>query len=251
MQSLRATIWTALVLGVTATAGACQDPSGPTPPASAGLRVLFVGNSLTYYNDLPETFAAVARGAGSSLVVEMFAQPNYGLVDHLRVSGAVEAAIRTGDWDYVVLQQGPSTQPDSRDSLVAWTRLFDPIIRSAGATPALYMVWPPKGQAGGFDAARTSYQAAAAAVNGIFLPAGAAWQEALSQDAGLALYGPDNFHPSPLGTYLAAITIYEALTGFDPRQLPPSAHANGTTLTVPPATVRLLQDAAYEANRRY
>lgn len=251
MRSFRITFWTALAVGLSASAGACQDATSSPSAPPADLRVLFVGNSLTYYNNLPATVAAVAREAGTTVQVEMFARPNYGLVDHLRVSGEVEAAIRGGNWDYVVLQQGPSTQADSRDSLVAWTELFDPIIRSSGAVPALYMVWPPKGQAGGFDASRASYQAAAAAVNGTFLPAGAAWQLALANDGGLSLYGPDNFHPSPLGTYLAAITIYGKLTGHDPRRLPATAQADGRTIAAPAATVRLLQDAAYEANRRY
>lgn len=240
-----------LALGMAATAGACQDSSGPGGGSSADLSVLFIGNSLTYYNDLPGTIADVARDAGATIHVEMIAKPNYALIDHLTASGEAEAAIRRGGWDFVVLQQGPTTLPINRDSLVLWSQMFDPIIRGAGAVPALYMVWPTKGQAGGFDLVRQSYQAAVAAVSGTFLPAGVAWQEALASDPNLPLYGPDNFHPSPLGTYLAAITIYGTLTGFDPRKLPALAHANGSPINVPAATVRLLQQAAREANLLY
>ena len=44
---------------------------------------------------------------------------------------------------------------------------------------------------------------------GLLLPAGDAWRAAWAADARLPLYGPDGFHPSPMGTYLAALVIYE------------------------------------------
>jgi len=236
-----------LVVGALSAAGACQDSTAPLPKEPVSLRVLFIGNSLTYTNNLPTTLADVARTAGDSIYVEMIARPNYGLIDHLTLNSGAEAAIRRGGWDYVVLQQGPTTLPVNRDSLVLWTQMFDPIIRSVGATPALFMVWPVLGQAGGFEAVRRSYQLAADSVGGVFLPAGMAWKLALDRDPAVKLYGPDSFHPAPLGSYLAAITIYEALTGHDARELSEYALLNGTALTVPVATVRLLQAAAHQA----
>jgi hypothetical protein len=113
------------------------------------------------------------------------------------------------------------------------------------------MVWPSGGSSSGFDAVRLSYQAAATAVNGLFLPAGAAWQIALKDDPSLPLYGGDNFHPAPLGSYLAAVTIYEGLTGRDARNLTEYAFMDGAVLNVPTSTVRKLQVAAHEANTRY
>lgn len=239
-----------LLVASLATSGACQEGGSATGPVDS-LNVLFIGNSLTYVNDLPGTLQAIALTEGVAVRVETVARPNYALIDHLTLSGDAEAAIRRGGWDYVVLQQGPTTLPINRDSLILWTKMFDPIIRSVGAVPALYMVWPPKGQPGGFEAVRLSFQIAAEAVNGVFLPAGAAWEDALLRDGALALYGPDNFHPSPMGTYLAAITIYGKLAGRDPRALPPYAIVNGAPLNLPTATVRLLQEAAHQANLQY
>jgi len=252
MQRWRTLFTSMLALGLLAAAGACQDtaaPAAPSPPVS--LRVLFIGNSLTYYNDLPATVAGIATAAGDSVLVEMVAKAGYALIDHLTLSGEAEAAIRRGGWDFVVLQQGPTTLPVNRDSLILWTRMFDPLIRAVGARPALYMVWPPASQPGGFEAVRVSFQMAAQAVNGVFLPAGVAWQDAWQRDGSLALYGKDGFHPSPLGTYLAALTIYQRLTGHDPRTLPPYAFVNGAALNLPEATVRLLQQAAHQANAQY
>lgn len=230
-------------------AAACQDGSEPAPPVTR--KVLFIGNSLTYYNNLPATVAEIAVAGGDVIQVGMVAKPGYALIDHLTEGTDAVDAIRRERWDYVVLQQGPTTLPVNRDSLILWTKMFDPIIRSAGARPALYMVWPNANQSGNFDAVRTSFQMAAQAVDGVFLPAGVAWQEAWRRDAALPLYGPDHFHPSSLGTYLAALTIYERLTGHDARTLPAYAVVDGAALNVPEATVRILQQAAHAANAQY
>ena len=251
MQRWRSPLTTMVALGLLAATGACQDAGAAAAQQPTSLRVLFIGNSLTYTNDLPGTLAGVAKTAGDKIYVEMIARPNYALIDHLTNNSGAEAAIRRGGWDFVVLQQGPTTLPINRDSLVLWTRMFDSIIRPTGARPALFMVWPEGASAHGFESVRIAFQNAAKAVNGVFLPAGAAWQIALERDSALALYGPDNFHPSPLGSYLAAITIYEKLTGHDARKLSGYAFMAGAALNVPTTTVRLLQDAAHEADSRY
>jgi hypothetical protein len=66
-------------------------------------------------------------------------------------------------------------------------------------------------------------------------------------DPQLQLYGPDGYHPAELGTYLAALVVYERITGHDARVLPAQAVMAGRTLDVPESTVRLLQRAAHEA----
>ena len=221
----------------------------PLPPG--GHHVLFIGNSLTYVNDLPSTVAAIARSAGDTIRIATEAQPNLALIDHLTGSTAAVEQIALGGWEFVVLQQGPTPRGICRDSLILWTKLFDPLIRKVGAKPALFMTWPASNQTGIFDDVRISFQQAAAAVNGVFMPAGEAWRSALRADPTLAVYGPDGFHPSSVGTFLAALEIYERITGRDARTLPPIAFSNGLPLALPEATVRVLQAAAHDANTMY
>ena len=247
---LRTLLSVVLALAVLSGTGACQDGSGPSG-GTPSLRILFIGNSLTYYNDLPGTLADIARTAGDTIAVESATGPGYALIDHLQGRSGAVAAVKRGGWDYVVLQQGPSTLAVNRDSLVLWTGMFDSIIRPTGARTALYMVWPAGASAQGTDAVRQSYQLAAQSVGGLFLPAGVALRLALQGDGTLPLLGSDDFHPSPLGTYLVAITMYEKLTGKDARDLPDRAWANGTALDVPAPTVQLLQEAAHQANTQY
>jgi len=67
------------------------------------------------------------------------------------------------------------------------------------------------------------------------LPAGEAWRAAWRRDSTLALYGPDAFHPSILGTYVAALVIYGGLTGRSPLGLPARLQPlSGVLVDVPP-----------------
>jgi hypothetical protein len=235
---------------VAMTASACGSQRGPLAPVG-GIRVLFIGNSLTYVNDLPGTLASLARSVGDTINVQTAAEGDFALIDHYRGGSTALAQIAAGGWKFVVLQQGPSTLPINRDSLILSAQLFDTHIRRVGATPALYMVWPTSDRIAFFDAARISYQMAATAVNGVFLPAGRAWVTAWETDPDLKLYHQDGLHPSPLGTYLAALVIYERITGHDARLLPGTAVVEGRTLNAPEATIRLLQRAAHETNALY
>jgi hypothetical protein len=200
-------------------------------------RILFIGNSLTYANDLPAMVCALARSAGRQATCETVAKPDYGLEEHWNDREARQAIAR--GWDVVVLQQGPSALPESRRLLISFARRFDAEITKAGARTALYMVWPSRTRRGDFPGVSQSYAAAARDVKGLLLPAGDAWRAAWAIDAALPLYGPDGFHPSVMGTHLAALVIYEQIFASAPPAGPVPAEAQ------PVADV--LRRAAHEA----
>jgi hypothetical protein len=128
---------------------------------------------------------------------------------------------------------------------------FSEVIRSAGAVPALYMVWPEEARRFDFAGVLDSYRAAADSVDGYFFPAGAAWQEAWKFDESIGLYGPDRFHPSKLGSYLAAVVMYEQLAGERAPDLNRHIGTEYGSVTLSPLVGEALHDAAREANRRY
>ncbi len=225
------------------------QPLVPLP--AGGHHVLFIGNSLTYVNDLPATVAAIAASAGDTVRVAMEAGPNLALIDHLTGSSNAVARIAQGGWDYVVLSQGPTPAGICRDSLFLWTKWFDERIRAVGGKTALFMTWPTVGAQGSFDDVRISFEQAAARVGGTFMPAGEAWRAALRVDPTVPLYGGDGFHPSATGTFLAALEIYERITGRDVRTLPLTAFSGGQPYSLPESTIRMLHDAAHEANERF
>lgn len=241
-----------IIAGVLLSSLSCASDKTTAPDNSKDgvIRVLFIGNSLTNSNDLPRTLEYVAAAGGQELVAVRVTSGGYGLEDHWRV-GIAQEEIARGGWDFVVLQQGPSALETSRQNLIEMTKRFDPLIRAVGARTALYMVWPDTVYFGDFPRVGGSYLLAAEAVNGLFLPSGLGWRAAWDQNSLLPLYGPDGFHPSALGTYLAAVVMYERLTGQDARNLPLVVQVENNVVDVDEATVRLLHAAAHEANTWY
>ncbi len=215
-------------------AGSSSGAAAPVQEASGEISVLFVGNSLTIQNDLPAMLDALLRSTGWDQVrVASLSQPGFGLEDHWR-GGVARAAIRTGAWDVIVLQQGPSAT-EGRPSLLEYSSRFAKEARDAGARVGLYMVWPTKARRYDFDGVSESYSMAADAADGVLFPVGDAWREAWCRDRDLALYGPDAFHPSQAATYLAALVIYGRLTDSDVSGLPPDLELDSGYAPVPPS----------------
>jgi hypothetical protein len=242
---MRRVLIVAVVVAVTScgsspTASSATEPAAGTPTAGGG--ILFIGNSLTTTNDLPAMIERLARESGGSpLVTRTVAEGGFSLEDHWN-RGVAQRVIAAGGWSVVVLQQGPSALPESQANLREYAQRFDAEIRRVGARPALYMVWPESERAAVFDDVVASYRRAAEAVNGLLYPVGEAWRIAWRRDSRIALYGPDGFHPSPAGTYLAALVIYQQISGRSTIGLP------SPLSSLDAATVRVLQEAAAEAN---
>lgn len=208
------------------------------------LRVLFVGNSLTAANDLPALVHALSKVSdGPEIETAAIAPGGFALEDHWATGDAREA-LASGQWDVVVMQQGPSSLPDSRANLVEWATRWARDALAHDVRPAVLTVWPEQYRAAyAFAAVVASYRAAALASGSLLLPAGAAWRLALQKTPKLRLYGPDGFHPAPLGSYLAAVVVYAGLTGHMPATLPSAlgdARANAQQL-------RLIRSAAVAA----
>lgn len=192
------------------------DRLGPDGKAS----LLFIGNSLTYSNELPGLIGTLLESVGIPSEIEGVLGPNLGLQDHWQ-ERSVRAKIRRGSFDFVILQQGPSAT-EGRPSLLEYGERFAQLIHEAGSRPGFYMVWPAVSRAFDFDGVATSYRMAATSTDGHLFAVGDSWRAAWRLDPELALYGPDGFHPSRLGSILAAVVFFEGLTGRPAPAEPPS-----------------------------
>ena len=222
--------------------------TGWLAPAAAGtLRVLFVGNSLTYSNDLPEMVAALSRGGGVRIETGMIATPDAALEDHW-ADGRVRQEFASKRWDVVVMQQGPSSLASSRANLVKWAGRLADEARAAGLRPALMTVWPPNARRAYMTEVIESYRTAAEACRCELLPAGLAWHEAWQRSWDLRLYGPDGFHPSVEGSFLAALVVWAGLTSTDPAIATAAVELDGGEhLRIDESRVRLYRAAAAAA----
>jgi len=208
------------------------------------VRVLFLGNSLTRKNDLPSLVEAMAAAGGVKLKAVAITPDGGSLEDHWQNERARQVLASTL-WDHVVLQQGPSSRPESQIHLRKWSAQWADEARQHGVKPALYMVWPFQGQKNGFEQVSKSYRSAAKASNATILPAGDAWQEALRRDPNMPLYQSDRLHPTRAGTYLAALVITYELTGVKPTSVPARLKlASENEFALPDAQADTLRQAA-------
>ena len=191
------------------------------------LRILFIGNSYTKVNDLPGTFAALARAGGHQVEVGMVAPGGQTLAGHV-TSPETQAQLVAGRWDVVVLQeqsQIPSVA-QSRDAVMApAVRTLVEQIRMIGARPFLFSTWahrdgaPEYGLSTGAamqDAIDASYLSIGEQLSVPVVPVGEAWTAAMVAVPSATLWQNDGSHPTAAGTYLAAAVFYAALFDDDP-----------------------------------
>jgi len=227
------TVWRLLVLclgvliglgafGLTRLAEASCSPFASTPC----VRVLFLGNSYTYVNDLPTVFRDLARAGGQNVETSIVAEGGETLADHAASPESVDA-VRGSRWQFVVLQeqsQIPAVESARQSQMFPAARSLVGIIRAAGATPILLQTWAHRD---GWPDYRLGYPAMQAAITegyralgaelGVAVaPAGQAWQTMLRQDPTIALWQEDGSHPSRAGTYLAACVLYARIFNASP-----------------------------------
>lgn len=208
---------------------ACS-PAAQCDRSHACLRVLFIGNSYTFVNDLPATLAELVRAGGRTLETGMVANGGWALAQHA-ASAATLDLLASQRWDYVVLQEQSQLPSDPRARSAAMypaVRALVEAIRQAHATPLLFQTW---GHREGWPAQGMptypsmqaqigqGYQGIGSELSVQVVPAGDAWAAALGRDAGAELWQADGSHPSEQGTYLAACVFYAAIFGASPEGL--------------------------------
>lgn len=193
--------------------------------AAAPLRILMLGNSFTFYNDMPETLAdmtgyeVVSHTRGSAHLSEQF-DPNSDIGTE-----SLED-LKSGDYDYVVLQE-MSTVPmdDSEEYLQSMDKLAA-LAREGGAEPVIFATWAYDTTKYGAkshgmsvsemdDALQKSFKDAATATDALIANVGEAFSSA-SYDK--RLYADDGKHPSKDGSRLAAEVIAKTIESDRSRQ---------------------------------
>jgi len=191
------------------------------------LNILFLGNSFTNTNNLPHMLTKIAGSAGVEIFtasvlkggafLHNFTDPAHEL------SAQLAEVYPTRKWDYIVLQDhafNPAKDPedflDSAATLCAQMQ--------CGAQFLFYSTWPYRTNTAILDSIgltytamldglTSSYQKAADTLGGIRVPVGNAFALSTQVNTDIDLYRPDDYHPSPCGTYLAACLFFKAITG--------------------------------------
>ncbi|MBP5649798.1 MAG: T9SS type A sorting domain-containing protein [Bacteroidales bacterium] len=203
-----------------------------------GYKVLFIGNSYTDVNNLPQLIASIAEAEGDTLVFSANLPGGSTFNNHLNNPTTI-SLIQQGDWDYVVLQ-GQSQEPSFPDGqfysetypyaqqLCERIRQYNP-----EAKPVFYMTWgrkngdqsncpyfPPLCTYEGMDSLLyLRYMTMAADFDAEVSPVGALWHYLRDHHPEIELYASDGSHPSLAGSYAAACSFYSVLFRKDTRSL--------------------------------
>jgi hypothetical protein len=172
--------------------------------------LLFIGNSLTYTHNLPSLVQEVGRRQGLELEVNMITKPNYALIDHWKEK-EVQRLINSKKYNYVIIQQGPSSQLAGRRMLIEDGKKYTDLCAKNGCQVAYFMVWPSWQNAESFEKVILNHEDAAAQNGAILCPVGREWKNYIDKTKDLSYYGADRFHPSLKGSKVAANIIYHSL----------------------------------------
>ncbi len=196
----------------------------PEPAVGDRPRILFVGDSHTFYNDLSGTFFRIANSFGHKSDVYELSKGYYSLKRYANPEdelGALFDKTVTGKkWDFVILQENASTalsvSPD--EEMFPYARTLDEKVKSAGGQTAFLMTWAPKnGAKDGFkkqsreelqSVMAENYIAISDELDDLVIPAGIGFMRCTESYPDIELWDADGKHPSSAGTYLTACTIY-------------------------------------------
>lgn len=177
---------------------------------NADYQLLFIGNSLTIENNLPLLVKNRGEQLGISVSCTSEAGPGYGLEDHWNI-GIVQSEISSGFYDFVIIQQGPSSQAYGRESLIEFGGYMADLCDTNDTQLAYFMVWPAIVNYSTFDAVINNYTDAANINNAINCNVGQIWKFHIDSSGDYSYYGSDGFHPSLAGSELAAQIIVQKL----------------------------------------
>ena len=231
--------------------GHAQTPAAKAQDvdASREVRVLFIGNSLTYVNNLPATLRALATAqpASTRITTATFVAPGGTIAERWK-DGHAAAALRDGKWDVVVLQERGGLlacmvdaeqrqQGECRGAERAHKQ-FAELAKASGARTLLFATWGPD-EAWQLKLDRAIKQLASRTSADV-VPLGSTLRAYAAKHPEASTF-PDKVHPSLPATLIMAAQLYRIITGND-------AQAADVTLDFPllPANALIKPDAPLE-----
>lgn len=226
-----------------------------TLQANDTTRVLFIGNSYTAVNNLPQIIKDMATEGGHQLIVASSTPGGMTLQGHLQQNTSLHF-LDQGNWDFVVLQeqsQIPSfPEPQVEQEFYPYAKTWDSLIKAKApcAKTIFYMTWgrkngdqqncpyfPPLCSYEGMDSMLyLRYTNIADSVQAYISPVGPLWHF-IRLNTTIELYQQDESHPSTAGSFAAACAFYTLFFNESPSN-------NLFSYTLPNATAQSIKDAA-------
>jgi hypothetical protein len=210
---------------------------------AAPLKVLFIGNSFTARNNVPDLVAQLAESRGKRLQHRLISAGGASLRMHWN-KGDAQKAIRQTRYDYVAIQEQSTLPIKNPARMHENIRLFDKEITGSGAKTALYLTWARQNAPETQKLITNAYVAIGEELGASIIPVGVAWQNFIRKQSHPVLHDQDKSHPTLAGSYLAACVFFAVL--FDENPVGIASDIKGLTK----AEVELLQETAQAAVKR-
>ena len=194
-------------------------------------KVLFIGNSHTYMNDMPEIFRQMMESAtGESCDVFMLAYSARSLKWHMEEEYFSERFnILHGGYDYCVIQEQAHPMTSFEDTEKYAARIIE-LCKKVGTKPVIFETWAEKVKPENQKEMNRRYHKIADDNDVLLAPVGEVWEKTLSELEGDAdLYFTDGEHASAIGDYLIAMILVKTITG----KLPEESFVKSFDFTIP------------------
>jgi len=205
-------------------AGPILAQRAPATKQKADAHVVFVGNSYTFYHDMPAMLRALGRGDAQAKVITTTMVTPGGCTwqrhDGNDKDDGPAATIKEQRPDFVVLQEQSRMPLDDPERMQKFGKRLAKMVAKRRAEPVWYMTWARQHQPERQDEITAQYEQAQRDNGGRLAPVGRAWQLVLADEPKLALHMPDKSHPNPQGSYLAACVLYVTMFGGDVTTFP-------------------------------
>jgi len=212
----------------------------PRSVAQESRKVLFIGNSLTYTNDLPAMLAQLAKAGGKPTLEYDSETPGGCSLEKHWKDGRALAKIQAKDWDYVVLHDVSNQALIHPESMATYGKLLAEAASKHKCKPAFYMTWAWKDQYETQPIITEAYTSLAKETQAVLIPAGLAWAAYRKAYPHQSLV-TDNRHPDLGGTYLTACVFYAVLYETSPVGLP------GDVAKLDAAQAKVFRETAWAA----
>jgi hypothetical protein len=185
------------------------------------IRVLFVGNSFTYYYNLSQVVSSMAETQGSVIITRQSTVGGSTLEDHWKSEKGTRTRIMLDScsWDYIVFNNHSLATIDSLELFMKYSSLFTDLVRRQGANPIFMETWAYKSNPLMQETISKGYEALRKATNADIVPCGPLFAETRKSRPDLPLFFDDK-HPSYNGTYLLGLAFYKYFTGKQTTDIP-------------------------------
>lgn len=176
--------------------------------------VLFVGNSFTYFWNMPQMVEAMAKHQDVALHTDQSTVGGSNLEQHWKSEKGTTTRrhLETKKWDYVILQDHSQSTIKASKRWEEYNQKFVNLVRTKGAQPILFSSWAYKSNPLMQTKISESYQDLAEGLDTKLVPMGSVLALAREMRPDLDLFFDDK-HLSPNGSYLEALVFYKFLTG--------------------------------------